>query len=676
MINNNLAGVANQVIVNRDRWQETEADSGSDLNDTIKGTDGALSQPALVGGAGFIGCDAIDQAGIDRIAGLNQLVTPALLAAQTTTGASVAAISAPGQCPLVGQVWGDGDILIGGLGSDRLEGRTGNEILDGDRYLQVHISVRTNPAVASSEIGRTDLMENKATSGNFGPGTTGMTLQQAVFAGLVDPGNLVAVREIVTPTTAQADAAAGGNVDTAVFNDTFGASTISAPDANGVTVVTSADGVDRVSNVERLAFSDLTVTRTASGSFVGGAVSATVVPGSVAAGAPTIGTSVAGDAQVTVNWTAPAAAANTPAVTSYVVRTFSGATLVRTTTVGNVTSTVIGALTNGTAYTFDVSAVNAVGPGPVSARSAAVTPSAPVTAPAAPVIGAATAGNASATVTWTAPADGGSPITGYTVERTNGATVVLTNVPVSTSFTATGLVNGTAYSFRVRAANAVGSGAFSAASNTVTPVAPTAPGVPTIGTATADNASAVVRWTPPASNGGSAIIRYDVQVLNIANAQVGAIRQAAGAATNNLTVTGLANGTPVHFRVRAVNVIGSSAQSGNSNTVTPITTPGAPATVTAVRGAVGNPITATITWTAPTVTGGATITQYRVTRQRLNANGTNNGAATVSVHLATARQTTFTAPAGVPANTNYRFTVQAVNAAGAGTGRTATSTVR
>ena len=42
-------------------------------------------------------------------------------------------------------------------------------------------------------------MENKATSGNFGPGTTGMTLQQAVFAGLVDPGNLVAVREIVEP---------------------------------------------------------------------------------------------------------------------------------------------------------------------------------------------------------------------------------------------------------------------------------------------------------------------------------------------------------------------------------------------------------------------------------------------------------------------------------------------
>jgi hypothetical protein len=359
-----------------------------------------------------------------------------------------------------------------------------------------------------------------------------------------------------------------------------------------------------------------------------------------------------------------------------VVRTFAGTTLVSSTPVGNVTSTTIGSLTNGTAYTFDVTAVNGVGPGPASARSTAATPTAPATAPGAPTIGTATAGNATATITWTAPANGGSPITGYTVERTNGATVVLTNVPVSTSFTATGLVNGRAYSFRVRAANAIGVSAFSATSNTVTPVVPVAPGAPTIGTATAGNASAVVRWTPPVSNGGSAITRYDVQVLNNANVQVGAIRPAANAATNNLTITGLVNGVALHFRVRAVNAIGSSAQSGNSNTVTPNTVAGAPASVVAVRGAVGNPITATITWIAPTVTGGSTITQYQITSQRLNANGTNNGAATVSLLPGTARQTLFTAPAGVPANTNYRFTVQAVNAAGTGVGAATTSTVR
>ena len=47
MINNNLGGLPIQIIVNRDRWQETEADSGSSFNDTILGTDGVLANPRL-----------------------------------------------------------------------------------------------------------------------------------------------------------------------------------------------------------------------------------------------------------------------------------------------------------------------------------------------------------------------------------------------------------------------------------------------------------------------------------------------------------------------------------------------------------------------------------------------------------------------------------------------------
>jgi Ca2+-binding RTX toxin-like protein len=202
MINQGLVGLGIQLVVNRDRWQETEADSGSNLNDVMHGD----NLERVVGPGGFAGCDALDPTGVARIAGLDRLVStfPSSLA-------DVIDASAMKQCPLVGfggvlgnlrsgTVWAEGNILIGGGGNDVLEGRGNNDIIDGDHMLRVRISVRTDPANPATEIGSTDLMEHPALSGNFGPGATpAMTLQQAVFAGLVDPGNLVAVRELVSP---------------------------------------------------------------------------------------------------------------------------------------------------------------------------------------------------------------------------------------------------------------------------------------------------------------------------------------------------------------------------------------------------------------------------------------------------------------------------------------------
>ncbi|TFD22645.1 hypothetical protein E3T31_07880 [Cryobacterium sp. TMS1-13-1] len=96
----------------------------------------------------------------------------------------------------------------------------------------------------------------------------------------------------------------------------------------------------------------------------------------VVAGAPVIGTSVAGNASVTVNWSVPAAVANAADITGYRIRTYVGAAtgVTRTSTVANVTTSVIATLTNGTGYTFDVAAINSVGIGAASARSVAVTP--------------------------------------------------------------------------------------------------------------------------------------------------------------------------------------------------------------------------------------------------------------------------------------------------------------
>lgn len=92
--------------------------------------------------------------------------------------------------------------------------------------------------------------------------------------------------------------------------------------------------------------------------------------------------------------------------------------------------------------------------------------------PGAPLIGTAQAGNTQATVTFSAPADdGGSAILGYTATSAPQGLTASCSAPCS-ELTISGLDNGTAYSFTVVATNAVGPGAPSGASNSVTPVAP------------------------------------------------------------------------------------------------------------------------------------------------------------------------------------------------------------
>jgi hypothetical protein len=91
----------------------------------------------------------------------------------------------------------------------------------------------------------------------------------------------------------------------------------------------------------------------------------------------------------------------------------------------------------------------------------------------------ATAGNGSAHVTWTAPADnGGAPITGYRVRVYNraGDTTFEVTVGNRLSTTVTGLHNGRAYYFTVAAINRAGEGPESLPSVDVTPIGPAGPG--------------------------------------------------------------------------------------------------------------------------------------------------------------------------------------------------------
>ena len=135
------------------------------------------------------------------------------------------------------------------------------------------------------------------------------------------------------------------------------------------------------------------------------------------------------------------------------------------TVTGGTNATVAG-LTNGTTYTFTVTAANAIGDSPPSNPSNSVTPKTPPGVPGAPTGVTATAGNGQAQVTWTIPAsDGGSTITKYTVTASPGGQTVSTNYTWYPNVTVTGLTNGTAYTFTVKATNSIGDSAASEPSN-------------------------------------------------------------------------------------------------------------------------------------------------------------------------------------------------------------------
>ena len=179
-----------------------------------------------------------------------------------------------------------------------------------------------------------------------------------------------------------------------------------------------------------------------------------------------------GPGSATLTWNAPSSGGP---VTTYTVTPYIGTEAQPTTTVTGSppkTTVTIQGLTNGTKYMFTVQASNANGAGPVSSASNPVVPTAP-TAPTAP--GSVTASGATnqALVSWSVPAsEGGTLITRYTVTPYIGSTAQTPiEVPESTTSTIVkGLTNGTGYTFRVTATNAVGTGPSSPASNEAVPI--------------------------------------------------------------------------------------------------------------------------------------------------------------------------------------------------------------
>ncbi|HEV2953407.1 MAG TPA: LamG-like jellyroll fold domain-containing protein, partial [Candidatus Dormibacteraeota bacterium] len=174
-----------------------------------------------------------------------------------------------------------------------------------------------------------------------------------------------------------------------------------------------------------------------------------------------------------------------------------------------------------------------------------------------------TGGGGQITVSWTAPtSNGGAAITAYAIFWNPGSGELNTGGS-GTSYTVTGLTNGTSYSFSVAAWNGIGWGPWSAASANV--LACTYPGAPTNVTAVPASQQANVSWTAPASNGGSPITGYSVYVYPGG--------QQVGSSTTSAWVNGLTNGTAYTFTVIAANAAGWGAWSAYSPYVTPTADP-------------------------------------------------------------------------------------------------------
>jgi RHS repeat-associated protein len=212
--------------------------------------------------------------------------------------------------------------------------------------------------------------------------------------------------------------------------------------------------------------------------------------GSVAIGLPGAPTGVTigsrGDGFENLSWTAPSST-GASATTGYLVTPYIAGVAQTTTTVwGTGTSATITGLTDGTTYTFGVATINVFGTGSAG-TSGSNSPHKVV--PGAPTGVTGTAGNAQATVSWSAPAaSGGAAITAYTITPYIGATAQATTSASTSPATVSGLTNATTYTFTVAAVNSIGTGAASSNSWAVLPA--TTPVVPSMTVAVDKGSSA------------------------------------------------------------------------------------------------------------------------------------------------------------------------------------------
>ena len=279
--------------------------------------------------------------------------------------------------------------------------------------------------------------------------------------------------------------------------------------------------------------------------------------------APADLTATPGNAVVTLAWTASTVA------TGYNVKraTTSGGPYTQIAQLAVATSNgyTDSSVTNGTAYYYVVSALNAAGESANSAQASA-TPQGPGGPPASPTNLTATPGNAMVTLAWTAS----TGATGYNVKRatTSGGPYTQLAAPTSPTYVDSSVTNGTAYYYVVSALNAAGESANSAQASATPTATGVPPAAPTNLAATPGDTQVSLTWS--ASSGATS---YNVKRSGTSG---GPYTQIAASTSTSYTDTALTNGTTYYYVVSAVNSAGESANSAQVVAVPGVSNPPPP----------------------------------------------------------------------------------------------------
>ncbi len=353
---------------------------------------------------------------------------------------------------------------------------------------------------------------------------------------------------------------------------------------------------------------------------------------------------------VSLSWTPPAA--NGEPITSYLVQRKTGS--------GNYTTVALlpdTGLTPGTTYMYRVRAVNAVGSA-LWSNVASVTTVATAAPDAVTDLAATTTSARGIDLSWSTPDANGEAISSYTIQRKSGsgnyADIATSTIAAgATAYTDTGLTPGASYTYRIRARNSVGDGAWSNEPSATTPAAP--PDAITDLTATAASSTQIrLTWTPPAAN-GAAINSYTIE-RKAGSGSFVALGTGPGAAANSFTDYGLTPSTTYTYRMTAFNVEGGSDWSNEATATTPSAQ--APSAVANLAATAASSTQIRLTWTAPS-DGGSPITGY--TLQRKSGSGSYTNVSTTISATATSYLDT-----GLTPGTTYTYQISARNSEGAG----------